>query len=124
MEPPFTLPFETFWNWLVTHPNCILRAGTPEAVLYDDEDLHWHFAAEGGSTLVVQVLRGKRFVGELLVDPEPVTYVQAVPGDREDEHTFELIAEGETDRVAAYFFVLVHGYEDQEPASFTATRVH
>ena len=36
MEPPFTLPFEKFWNWLVTHPNCILRAGTPEAVLYDD----------------------------------------------------------------------------------------
>ena len=125
MEPPFTLPFETFWNWLVTHPNCILRAGTPETVLYDDEDLHWHFAAEGGGALVVQVLRGKRFVGELLVDPEPVSYVQALPGEREDEHPFELIAESESDRVVAYFFVLVHGYEDQETdTSFTPTRVH
>ena len=40
-----------FWNWLAAHPNCILRAGTPEAVLYDDEEFHWHFAAEGGGTL-------------------------------------------------------------------------
>ncbi len=123
MEPPFTLPFDKFWNWLTTHPNCILRAGTPEAVLYDDEDFHWHFAAEGGGALVVQVLRGKRFIGEILVDPEPVAYVSALPGEREDEHAFELIAESETDRVAAYFFVLVHGYEDQE-APFTPTRVH
>ena len=92
-------------------------------MLYDDEDFHWHFAAEAGGTLVVQVLRGKRFIGEILVDPEPVSYVQAVPGDHDDEHTFELIAESEADRVAAYFFVLVHGYESQE-ASFTPTRVH
>jgi len=124
MEAPFTLPFERFWNWLVTHPNCILRAGTVDAILYDDEDLHWHFAAESDSGLVVQVLRGKRFVGELLVDPEQVTYVQAVPSDRDDEHHFELISESETDRVASYFFAMTHGYEDQDLAAFTPTRVH
>lgn len=123
MQAPYTLSFESFWNWLVTHPNCILRAGTPDAVLYDDEDLHWHFAAEAGGTLVIQVLRGKRFVGELLVDPEPVTYVQAVPSDREDEFHFELIEESENDRIASYFFVMAHGYEDEEQI-FTPTRVH
>ena len=37
-----TLPFERFWKWLKHHPNCILRAGTSEAWLYDHEDLHWH----------------------------------------------------------------------------------
>lgn len=126
MDPPFTLPFDAFWNWVITHPNCILRAGTPEAVLYDDDDLHWHFTTEETATLLVQVLRGKRLVGEMLLDPEQVTYVQGVAGQREDEHVFELITESETDRVAAYFFVLVHGYEDEDEdeLSFTPGRVH
>ena len=110
-----TLPFEAFWTWLQAHPNCIIRAGTPEAVLYDDEDLHWHFTVEGSETLVVQVLRGKRLVGELLIGPADVAYVQAVAGD-EDEYVFELITETETDRVAACYFVLSHAYEPQDHA--------
>ena len=121
-DAPFTLPFETFWSWLATHPNCILRGGTLQAVLYDDEDFYWHFANETDGTLLVQVLRGKRIVGEFFVDPEGIAYVQAVPGENEEEHTFELISEGETDRPSAYFFVLAHGYEG-EP-SFTPGRVH
>lgn len=125
MDEPLTLPFETFWSWLVAHPNCILRAGTPEAVLYDDEDLHWHFAAEGAQILLVQVIRGKRLMGELLVEPEQVTYVQAGTGDREDEFVFELVSEGEADQVVTYFFVLVHAYDGEEslPAP-TPARVH
>ena len=39
-----TLPFEKFWMWLQAHANCILRAGTPEALLSDPEDYHWHLA--------------------------------------------------------------------------------
>ena len=126
MDPPFTLPFESFWTWLISHPNCIIRAGTPEAVLYDDDDLHWHFATEGETTLLVQVLRGKRLVGELLLEPEPITYVQGVQGQRDDEHVFELISESEKDRVVSYFFVLAHSYEDEAEAEaeFTPGRVH
>lgn len=124
MDPPFTLPFETFWSWVATHPNCILRAGTPEAVLYDDDDFHWHFAGEGATTLLVQVLRGKRLIGEMLIEPEHVTYVQGVQGERDDEHVFELISETETDHVAAYFFVLVHGYETEEEQTIPPGRVH
>ena len=30
-----TLTFEKFWTWLGGHANCIVRAGTPEAVLLD-----------------------------------------------------------------------------------------
>lgn len=128
MQAPFTLTFEQFWEWLVAHPNCVLRAGTPEAVLYDDEDLHWHFAIETSTddeteTHVVQILRGKRFVGELLLSKDTVTYVEAVPTDREEEHTFELIQEGRSTRLAAYFFVLSHGFDEHE-GGLTSPRVH
>ena len=110
------LPFDTFWTWLQTHPNCVIRAGTPEAVVYDDDDLHWHFTAEGSESFVVQVFRGKRLVGELLVSPGDVAYVQGSEGE-EDEYVFELISETETDRVAAYYFVLSHGYEAKDRVS-------
>ena len=108
-----TLPFETFWNWLVRHPNCILRAGTMDALLFDDDDLHWHFAADGPA-LFIQLIRGKRLMGELAIDPERVTYVQGYAEERETEFAFELISEGETERIAAYFFVLSHGYDEEE----------
>jgi hypothetical protein len=110
-----TLPFDTFWNWLMSHAGCILSAGTPEAVLYDDEDLHWSFAAEEES-LVVQLLRGKRAVGELFLGSEQVAYVEWGPGEREGEFAFDLVQETETDRVMAYHFVLSHGYEEHEAA--------
>ena len=90
-----TLPFDAFWSWLQAHPNCIIRAGTPEAVLYDDDDLHWHFSAEGPDTFLVQLQRGKKLVGEMMVivgagvctvslntvpqPPKPPTAVQGPP---------------------------------------------
>lgn len=124
MDEPLTLPFETFWSWLVTHPNCVLRAGTPEAILYDDQDLHWHFAAENDQTLLVQVIRGKRLMGELLLEPEHVAYVEGAAGEREDEYVFELVTETESDRVASYFFVLTHGYDGEQTEPHTPSRVH
>lgn len=117
-----TLSFQDFWSWLVSHPNCILRAGTAETVIYDDDDYHWHFANEG-ATLLVQVIRGKRLMGELLVEPEQVAYVQGTEGDREGEYLFELISETETERTAAYFFVLAHGL-DHEDAEGLGRAVH
>lgn len=112
-----TLPFDSFWKWLTNHANCILRAGGGDAVLYDDEDYHWHLAAEDAETLLVQVVRGKRLVGELFLDPERVTFVQAVDEDGEGEVTFELVSETGDDRYVLFFFVLAHGYEEaQEPS--------
>lgn len=123
MDENVTLSFEVFWEWLITHPNCILRAGTPEAAIFDDDDLHWHFAtAADDGTPVVQVLRGKRLVGELLLVPDQVSYVQGSTTDEEGEFLFELISETQSERFAAYFFVLVHGYEGE--GSFTPSRVH
>jgi len=123
MDAPFTLRFETFWSWLTAHPNCVVRAGTPETVLYDDDDLHWYFGPEGESTLLAQVLRGKRLLGELLLEPDQIAYVQAVPPEREGEHVFELISEAEGSSFTAYFFVLVHGFEEDEEPSAPG-RVH
>ncbi len=112
VNPTPTLSFQVFWDWIVLHPNCILRAGTPEAVIYDEQDLHWHFGTENSDTLIVQVIRGKRLMGELLVQPEQVTYVQGFAGEHEDEHIFELVSETEKQRLACYFFVLSHGFDD------------
>ena len=109
-----TLSFDRFWSWLVSHPNCILRAGTQEAVLYDDDDLHWHFADDGPDLCVVQVIRGKRLMGEVLIQTEPIAFVQGYEGDQEGEFVFELIAELETERLAPYFFVLCHPYEEED----------
>ena len=111
-----TLSFQDFWSWLVGHPNCILRAGTAKTTIYDDDDLHWHFASEGPETMVVQLIRGKRLMGELLVQPEIVSYVQGYDGDHDEEFVFELIAENEQERSSAYFFVLSHGYDDPGPS--------
>ncbi|MEE8278541.1 MAG: hypothetical protein V3R89_07465 [Thermoanaerobaculia bacterium] len=109
-----TLSFESFWSWLMQHPNCILRAGTPDTVLFDDDELHWHFASDG-PILFIQVMQGKRLLGEIVLDPERVAYVQALTEERDGEYGFELISESETERVAAYFFVLSHGFDEELP---------
>jgi hypothetical protein len=112
---PSTLAFDVFWNWLTAHHGCILSAGTPEAVIYDDDDLHWAFGVEDDGALIVQVLHGKRVVGELFLDSEQVAYVEWGAGERDGEFAFDLISESESDRLSAYHFVLAHGYEEHEP---------
>jgi len=106
-----TLSFDEFWAWIVRHPNCILRAGTQDTVLYDDEDYHWHFAVEEPDTPLVQVLRGKRLLGELLIARDRIAFVQGVPGDVEGEHVFDLVVDTEAEPLTAYFFVVSHAYE-------------
>lgn len=120
MEAPFTLTFDVFWQWLAAHANCILRGGTLDSALYDDEDLHWHFAQERDGLMVVQLVRGKRLIGELFLDSERIDYVQSMPSQTEGEYMFELISEEEANRVMLYFFVLAHAYEE-EPGAGTGS---
>lgn len=108
-----TLPFENFWGWLTRHPNCILRAGTANTVLFDDEDLHWHFASDE-TGLYVQVIRGKRLQGEMILDAEQIDYVEAFGEQETGEYGFEIINESAGDRTVAYFFVLSHGFDDDD----------
>lgn len=118
-----TYPFQVFWAWLMRHPNCILRAGTAEAVLYDDDDFHWHFASEG-TGLYVQVIRGKILIGEIGIDSEGVSYVQYVGEDPETEHTFEVVVEDEAKSAASHFFVLSHGFDEDDEGPPRERAVH
>ena len=111
-----TLSFDAFWNWLQQHPNCVVRVSTPEAVLYDDDDLHWYIGPDRDEQ-VIQLIRGKRLVGEMLLFPERVTYVQVVGEDDNGEHVFEAVNETTTERLASYIFVLTHGLEEKPAAS-------
>ena len=110
-----TLPFDRFWRWLREHPNCILEAGTTATSLFDFEDFHWGFLQEEDGRITAQLIRGKSLVGELVIDPGEVTYVQASPdaeGANRGQWIFEAMAgTGDQEFVAAYF-VLAHGLED------------
>ena len=111
-----TLPFEKFWAWLQGHSNCIVRAGTPDAVLFDHDDYHWHLAQDQEeNVLLVQLVRGKELVGEIVVLSNDITYVQCEQADGE-EYAFECVVETEATREVAYHFVLTHSYEDERPS--------
>ncbi|HVS65025.1 MAG TPA: hypothetical protein VMT85_16145 [Thermoanaerobaculia bacterium] len=107
-----TLSLDSFWSWILDHPNCLVRVGSADAVLYDDDDLHW-WLGQDGNLLVAQAIRGKRLAGEIVIDPDRVSYVENVGEQREGEHAFELITETETERFASFFFVLTHGFETE-----------
>jgi len=106
-----TLSFEDFWDWLLMHPGCILRAGIQNSVIYDDEDYHWHLSRDDPDTFLVQVIRGKRLVGEFVVSSESVGYVQSLAGDQEGEVLFEAVAAEGSETPLVCFFVMSHGFE-------------
>lgn len=109
-----TLPFDKFWTWLTGHANCIVRAGTPEFVLLDQDDFHWTLMTEDDHTFVIQLSRAKDLIGEMLVFPADVAYVQVEPTEAEGEWLFECVVETEKAREAAYHFVMAHEYDDAE----------
>lgn len=108
-----TLPFEKFWGWLQAHRNCIVRAGTPEAILFDHEEYHWDILSEDDATHVLQLVKGKELVAELVVIASDVAFVQGSATDAQ-EHVFECIVETPSSRDVAYHFVMAHRYEDEQ----------
>ena len=116
-----TMPLDVFWGFLLNHPNCILRAATPDAALYDDEDLHWHFDDEGQGQEIVQLIRGKQLIGELFIDTREIQYVQAVPDQENPDrgwYMFELVGGPKEDPMPLYHFLMSHGpdIETSHPA--------
>lgn len=111
-----TLTFERFWTWLLNHPNCVLRAGSSEVALYDQEDLHWHFEEEAPGMYWVQLIRGKQLLGELLIDARNVQYVQAIPDEESGDRgwvQFEIITGSKEESFPAYHFLLSHGLNQE-----------
>ncbi|BBM00039.1 hypothetical protein [Microbulbifer sp. GL-2] len=105
------IPFKEFWAWLAEHPNCILRAGSTDSVVYDDDDYHWLFAEEDAHTLLIQVMRGKRPVAEFFVEPAHVSSVRVSAGER-GEFNFDLVTEIHGQVQVIFYFVLSHGLEE------------
>jgi hypothetical protein len=114
VETGSTLSFDAFWRWVRRHPNCILRAGTPDTVLYDAEDLHWHLDEDEERLPTVQLLRGKQLLGEILIERRDLLFVQALPDPdgEQGQFLFELIG-GEGEPHALYHFVLAHGFDEE-----------
>jgi tRNA A-37 threonylcarbamoyl transferase component Bud32 len=83
-------------------------------VLLDHEDFHWTLITEDEHTHVVQLARAKELVGELLVFPAEIAYVQVEPSETDGEWLFECVVESEKAREVAYHFVMAHEYEDGE----------
>ncbi len=117
IEQGQTLTFEEFWRWVIEHPNCVIRVGTEEAFLYDMEEFHWFFTEEADHTPLVQLIRGKQLVGEVLIEATDVLFVQAIP-DRESgeegRYVFELMGGSHEDPVPLYHFLMNHGLEEKE----------
>lgn len=109
------IAFNQFWKWLKEHPNCLLRAGTADAVLYDHENLHWYIYEDEDRNPVVQLIMGKTLLGEMILDVTNILYVQVSLERQEDDeppaHLFEIMAGSAEESWPAFHFVLVHGME-------------
>jgi hypothetical protein len=108
--PVETISFDQFWPWVQSHPNCILRVANDTMVLFDDDDFHWHFGIESDTVYFVQAIRGKRYVGELVINPSEVSEVRAQANDQ-NEVLFDILDESSQFLCQ---FVLSHGFEDED----------
>jgi hypothetical protein len=109
---------EQFWRWLKDHPNCILRAGTPESFLYDHEQVHWHLGEDPDRNLVIQLIWGKQVIGEMVIAPRDVLFVQAAPDGESEEpgrFIFDLIGGSKDEPYPLYHFQMAHSYEGELP---------
>ncbi len=116
VETGATLTFDRFWRWLKRHPHCILRAGTADSYLFDQDDLHWYLDEDDDRVPTVQLLRGKALLGEIAIDTRDILFVQAMPdpnGAEEGQHVFEVIGGGD-EPYPLYHFVVAHGFEEED----------
>ncbi len=114
VETGATLEFERFWRWMKRHIHCIVRAGTPDAYLYDQEDLHWHLDEDDDRTPVVQLMRGKELIAEVVLDAPDILFVQVMPDPdgEQGQFLFEVIGGGADNPQPVYHFVLTHGLDE------------
>ncbi|HEY7725986.1 MAG TPA: hypothetical protein VH880_11675 [Anaeromyxobacteraceae bacterium] len=111
-----TLPFDRFWRWLKHHANCIVRAGTGDTWLHDQEDFHWHLEEDEQRNPSVQLVWGKLLVGEMALDVRDVLFVQATPDPEAEEpgqYLFELVG-GPGEPEVVYHFLVAHGFEEEQ----------
>ncbi len=108
-----TLSLADFWRWASYHYNCILRAGSDTCVVFDQPYLHWHLLQEPDGTLVVQTIRGKDLIAEIVVDPASVVYVESSPQE-DDQVLFELFVETAEEPIPLFHFLMSHGFDEEQ----------
>ncbi|MCP3102602.1 serine/threonine protein kinase [Myxococcus sp. K15C18031901] len=112
-QPVRTLKFDGFWRWLQEHTQCILRAGSVDAMLYDHDDFHWLLLEEERQH-IVQVLKGKALVGELVMAGREVTEVTVAPDPEsgtQGHFLVELMGGPKEDPQVLYHFIMAHGID-------------
>lgn len=111
------LTFERFWRWLLDHPNCVIRAGSDDCTLIDHDDFHWDFLEEEDGTVIVQLVKGKGLVAELIISRRDVLFVQAsvdVESATQGYWLFELIGGPKEDSYTVAHVLMSHGMEQQQ----------
>jgi hypothetical protein len=119
--PPMTkeaqaapLTFDRFWRWLMDHPNCIVRVGSADSTLLDHDDFHWDFLEEDDGSAVVQLVKGKALVAELIIARRDILFVQAsldVEQAAQGFWLFELIGGPKDESFAVAHVLMSHGME-------------
>lgn len=112
-----TLTYRAFVEWLQEHTNCILAAAWGEATIFDHADLHWELYEEEDRRLVVQSVKGKALIGELVIEGREVHDVTLAPDPealQQGHFLAELHADAARSAVLGHF-VMSHGME-QAPA--------
>jgi hypothetical protein len=108
------LTFDQFWRWLQDHRNCLVRAGSGEVALFDNDFVHWDFFDEEDGRAVCQVILGKSLLGELVIERADVLFVQSsldVEDPSQGYHLFECVGGAGKDNFPLYHFVLTHGMD-------------
>ena len=120
------IQFETFWAWLKQHMNCILRAGTSEAFLYDHESLHWQLEEDPDGNPNAILVLGKVVIAELLIEANEILFVQITPdkSGEEPQYLFELFGGPREEPYPLYHFVLTHGFEGEEASAHPPALKH
>ena len=113
-QTQLNISFDEFWTWLLRHPNCIIRVGTPDVIFCDEADFHWLLWRDGPEVCNVQLMRGKRAVAEMIVIPEAVNIVRGFPADADGEFVFELLSLQGEESFVSYFFVMSHGPDEMD----------
>jgi hypothetical protein len=114
-SPPKPLSFPVFWEFVKDHANCILGASWGPAVLFDDESLHWALFEQEERRVVIQLIRGKNLVAELMVDGREVDEVEIAPDPENPQsghYLAELLSSASKGRESIGHFLLAHGMED------------
>ena len=102
-------------------PHCILRCGSAETTLFDHDDFHWLFFDEEDRRGIIQMLKGKDLVGEIVIPRRSVRDVRMavdLESGTDGHWMAELLGGSEAEPDVLFHVLLSHGF-DEPPAHGT-----